>query len=191
MNEIGCQRAIRWLLEQYSDVLTYGHYQNGTYRTIAEIVLSPLTPPQEYYHILVQAEGVKEASDVNPGNQVKPPRVAIYDCTIHVVDPAFPSNIVNAEQYEVAHEDFRTMCDGIAALIAGSTWHSSSVYSSYFTGLPVCMTDPQSDSKFSMVRGSGDRGIDIRNMDHTWKDPDNETWTPIMYSRISFKLESR
>lgn len=191
MNEIGCQRAIQKLIQDYSSVLTYGHYQNGTYREIKEVTLSVLTPPVEYYHIKVQVQGVKEASENPPGNQAKPGRRAIYNCMVHVVDPALPSNVSGDEQYEVAHTQFRTMCDGIAAMLAGSEWESCVAYQSYFTGLPICIPDPESDSKFSLIRGREDRSINVQNMDHTWAEPNTDVWTPIMYTQIGFTLEER
>ncbi len=189
MNEVGCQRAIQKLLQDYSGVLTYGHYHGGTYREIKEITLSALTPPREYYHIKIQVQGTTEASEISPGNQAKPDRRAVYSCMIQVVDPALPSNVAGEEQYELAHIYFRTMCDGIAAMIPGAEWKSGGVWSSYFADLPICIEDPESDSKFSLARArQGDRSVKVQNMDHTWADPNNDTWTPIHYSEISFTL---
>lgn len=189
MNVVGCQRAIRQLLQDYSSVLTYGHDHGGTYRTIKEIAISLLTPPREFYHINVQVQAIQEVSELAPGNEAKPGRRAVYNCMLKVVDPALPSNVEGEEQYELAHIYFRTMCDGIAAMIPGSYWHSGGIYASYFTSLPICIEDPGSDSKFSLVRSKqGDRSVRVQNMDHSWADTNEEEWTPIHYSEISFTL---
>jgi len=192
MNEVGCQRAIQKLIQDYASVLTHGHCHGGTYREIKEVTLSVLTPPREYYHIKVQVQNVREASEISPGNQAKPIRKPVYDCMVHVVDPALPSNMEGEEQYELAHIYFRSMCDGIAAMIPGAYWHSGGAYASYFSSLPICIADPESDSKFSLVRGrQNDRGVRIQNMDHTWADPTNDVWTPIHYTQITFTLEEQ
>lgn len=192
MNQVGCQRAIQKLIQDYSSVLTYGHYHGGTYRTIQEITLSILTPPREYYHICVQAQGAMESSELAPGNQAKPKRRPVYDCMVHVVDPALPSNTEGEEQYELAHIYFRNMCDGIAAMISGAYWHGGGAFASYFPSLPLCIEDPESDSVFSLVRGrNNDRGVRVQNMDHTWADPTTDVWTPIHYSQITFTLEEK
>lgn len=188
MNEVACQRAIQKLIQDYSDVLTYGHIHGGTQRVIQSVALSMFTRPSRYYHIVVQVQQVREASELPPGNMAKPPRKAIYDCVVHVSDPALPSNVDGEEQYELAHTYFRTMCDGIAAMIPGAEWHSGGIYTSYFEGLPICIADPDSNSVFSLTRGrQGDRGVRVQNMDTI--DTDNEVWTPIHYSQISFSLE--
>jgi len=193
MNEVGAQRAIKKLIDDYKDVLVDGHYQQGTYRAINEITLSVLTPPRQYYHVKVQVRGAEDMSFVDR-NTAKPRRKPVYDCMIHVADPAKASGTYWAEQYELAHTHFRSMVEGIAALVAGSYWASpiNGTYYTYFQSLPICIEDPDTNSKFHIVRGGrSDRLIRVQNLDHTWQDPDNEVWTPLMYSTIQFSLEEQ
>lgn len=194
MNTIGCQRAIRRLIQDYQDVLVHGHYQLGTYRTIATIALSILTPPNKYYHLGVQVTEAEETSfGKRPGNEAKPNRKAVYKCIVHAADRAMPSGDVGEEQYLEAHTHFRSMCEGIAAMTSGSYWNSGGTYATYFEGLPICIEDPNTDSRFSLVRGNADdRLVRVQNLDLHWADVDNrEAWTPMFYSRIAFSLEER
>lgn len=193
MNEIGCQRAIRQLVQNYQDVLVYGHYQRGAYRSIEEIVLSVLTPPKRYYHVKVQVTDVREVSFAGrPGNEAKPRRRAVYSCIVHLADAALPSGDVGEEQYLEAHTHFRSMVDGVAAMVSGSYWRSGGTYASYFEDLPICIEDPETSSKFSLVRGTADdRNVAVQNLDFEWPDVDNEVWTPMFYSRVNFKLEEQ
>lgn len=192
MNTIGCQKAIKQLVDDYAGVLVYDHYQHGTYRAIEEVSISVLTPPRQYYHIKIQVQDVTDASfGGRATNIAKPKRHPLYNCMIHVVDAAIPSGTVGEEQYEEAHTDFRTMCEGIAAMITGSYWAGGGPYQTYFQSQPICLADPNSNSKFSLLRDANDRMVKIVNMDQTWADPTTDVWTPILYSQISFRLEEQ
>lgn len=193
MNEVGAQRAIKNLIETYQDVLVDGHYQQGTYRSIEEVVLSVLTPPRLYYHVTVQVRGTEDMS-FPARNIVNPQRNPLYDCMIHVVDVARASGTYMAEQYELAHTHFRSMTEGMVAMLAGSYWASpiNGTYYTYFESLPICLEDPDSNSKFKLIKGGrSDRLIRVQNLDQTWQDPSNEIWTPLFYSTIQFNLEER
>ena len=193
MNEIGCQRAIRKLIQDYEDVLIDGHYHQGTYREIAEVVLAAITPPREYYHFKVQVTDAEETSfGRRPGNTAKPKRRAVYNCIVHMADLALPSGNLDEEQYLEQHIDFRSMVDGVAAMISGSYWRSGGTYAAYFEGLPICIEDPETDSKFNLVRGAADdRSVRVQNLDFEWRETTNDVWTPMFYSRCSFRLEEQ
>jgi hypothetical protein len=190
MNQVGAQRAIKNLIDLYSDVLVSGHYQRGTYRTIKDVIYSVLTPPRDYYHVGIQIRGVNEAS-FQDTNTAKPKRVPVYDCMVRVVERALPSGDEGEEQYFEAHAHFRSMVEGMVSLIAGSYWATPIVgsYHTYFEDLPICIQDPESNSEFSLVRGArSDRLVKVQNLDHTWFDPNNEVWTPLLISTIQFNL---
>jgi len=189
MNGVGCQRAIRRLILDYADVLVAEIEQQGRRREIADVVLSPLTAPRDYYHILVQIRGVRSTSFGGAAtNQAKPRRGAQYSCTVHVVDVALPAGA--EEPYEEVHTDFRNLVDGLEALFCGSYWPGSATYGTYFAGLPLCIADPESDSEFSMLRGkTRDREVRVQNMDHNWTEPNSDQWTGILYSTLDFTLE--
>jgi hypothetical protein len=193
MNEIGCQRAIRQLIQNNEAVLVHGHYHQGTYREIGEIVLAAVSPPTEYYHYKIQITDAEETSfGRRPGNTAKPKRRAVYNCIIHMVDLALASGNLGEEQYLAQHIDFRSMVDGVTAMVSGSYWRSGGTYAAYFVGLPICIEDPESDSSFDLVRGAADdRSIRVQNLDFEWRDTNNDVWTPMFYSRCSFALEEQ
>ena len=191
MNQVAAQRAIKKLIKDYASVLVSGIEHQGQAREIEDIVLSPMTAPRAYYHILVQVQRVDSSSADPIGNQARPKRLAEYEIVIHVVDAAVPSGGAGAEPYVLMHTDFRNLCDGIAALVAGSYWPGGGTYNTYFQSLPLCIRDPDSGSKFILKRGGRDRAIRISNLDQTWNDPDTNQWTPIFYSVIEFALQER
>lgn len=191
MNEVGCQRAIRKLIQDHQAVLVAEFQQAGQDRQIADIVLSALTAPRDYYHILVQARETRSTSfGGTVSNQAKPRRGVQYGCTVHVVDVAMPTSVIGDEPYEEVHTDFRNLVGGIAALICGSYWAGSATYGTYFESLPLCIEDPDSNSKFSMLRGKQrDREVRVQNLDHNWTDPNSDQWTGVLYSTLDFTLE--
>lgn len=193
MNEVGVQRAIKKLISEYSDVLTEGHYLQGTYMDIKEFAFSAITPPKQYYHVKIQVIGVEDMS-FPARNIVNPTRNPAYDCMVHVVSLARSSGISLEEPYLKIHTYFRSMVEGMVASISGSYWASpiNGTYYSYFEGFPVCIEDPDSDLTCKLVKSPrNDRLIRVQNLDSRWLDPDNEVWVPLLYSTIQFRLEER
>ena len=149
-----------------------------------------MTPPVEYFFILIQISQ-KSGLSFSGGsdNQSKPHRKVEYNCSLHVVDVAVQSGIPDEEQYEVAHENHRVLCDRMEALICGSYYPGGGTYATYFEGYPVCIPDVESDSKFKLMRSGGnDRSVQVQNLDTTWSEPGSDQYTPIFYSTLGFTM---
>lgn len=191
MNEVGCQRAIRKLIQDNEDVLCSEMIQFGQQREIKDVVLSVMTPPVEYYYILVQVlRKIGTNFGGAPGNQAKPHRRAEYNCAVHVLDVAVASGEAGEEQYEMAHTDHRILCDRIEALVCGTYFPAGGTYATYFGGYPICIPDPDSNSEYKLKRGrTSDRVVNVQNQDTTWTDPNSDQYTPIFYSTLTFTME--
>ncbi|NIR26609.1 MAG: hypothetical protein GWN77_06545 [Gammaproteobacteria bacterium] len=189
MNDVGCQRAVKQLIEGYSSVLTSGFTHQGQVRSIKDIVLSPMTAPRDFYFVYIGiTNATTQSFGGNPGNEGKPHRAGKYQCEVHIVDVAIPQGS-DVEPYELMHVDFRELGNRFEAMLTGSYHAGLGTYASYFESLPICLEDTQTDSKFTLERGRGpDRQVVKENLDHTWYDPDNDTYTPLFYSIIRFNL---
>lgn len=189
MNQVGAQRAIRKLIQDYADILVSGFVHQGEQREIEDVVLSVMTAPRAFYFICVEAANARSQSfGGNAGTEGKPQRVGLYELSVHVVDAALSSGDENEEPYELMHSDFRTLCDRIEAMVCGD--EMSGTYAAYFTCLPLCIPDPESTSEYRLLRQRGtDRSVRVLNLDTEWQDPNTQQWTPIFYSQIQFSLE--
>lgn len=191
MNEIGCQRAIKKLINDNSTVLVDGLVEFGQQRRIKDIVMSVMTAPRDYYFVLVQVNQKTGSSNFTASaNENKPHRKIEYTCSLHVVDVAVQSGLQGEEPYELVHEHHRVLCDRIEALICGSYYPGGGTYATYFVDYPTCIPDPESDSAFRLMRsrGNADRSVRIQNMDTMWKDPSADQPTPIFYSVLNFSM---
>jgi len=186
MNQNGARRAVVKLLRDYQDVLVYGFVHQGQQREIKSIYKSAMSALDAYYHMLVQVETGQTQNYARQANESKPHRRGGYEMTVHIVDAAIGQGTY-VEPYELMDEDFRELCDRVEALVTGSYHAGLGTYASYFQSLPICIADPNTESKFGLPRG--DRQVRVINLDHTYEDPTNEVYLPLLYSQVKFTLE--
>lgn len=188
MNQNGARRAIVKLLDDYKSILTNGFVHQGVSRSIDHIFKSVMTAPQTFYYVLVQVDDSLTRSYDRNTREAKPHRSGLYGITIHVTDIATVESD-DYEPYEIIDEDFRELCDRIECMLLGTYHAGLGAYGTYFASLPVCIQDPETESKFRLPRGSSDRQVRVINLDHTWEDPNTDQYVPLLYSQIKFQLE--
>lgn len=91
-------------------------------RTIHQVTTSVLTPPEDYFFILVYVSNVHKSSLEARSVQVSGLETITYTVHVVVIDYAEVDINLDAEEFETADADFQKLTDGIANLINSQKW---------------------------------------------------------------------
>ena len=169
MNQDGCQRAIKKLIEDNRFALVDGFYHQGTYREISDIVFTPLAPPRAYYFIVVLVDTATEGTEPASRNMLGRQRNT-YACSVHIVDAAITEQR-DTVPYETMSLDFRAFCDRLVGLLRSTN----------------CFTPPSPDmSEFRLLHP--ERSVQVRSRDTQWSSAE-VGFLSIFFATLSFTLE--
>lgn len=169
MNETAVLLSIKELIQLNSATLTQDLVHQNVRRSLAQIATSNLTPPNQYYYVLIYVTDAREGSKPTKSRTTqRPTRNAYYDIQIEISDQAMVQ-IGEDQPYDTLHNDFRRLCDRTVHLIEQQN----------FIG-----TSP----KVKLLRREGeDRWFTKLNLSGTWQDTESQNWAAL-YSQIRFTV---
>jgi hypothetical protein len=175
MHQIECQRAIKNLIESGHDTLVSNLSYQGVQRRIDQIATTPLSPPVQFYYVLVYVSGARSFS-YGRSNVNKTHEACVYDVDVHLVDAAYQQMGDNVP-YGKMSDDFRLFCDRVISLLRDTD---------RFGAEP-----PYDEPCFRLLRGEGtaDRVVRIENLDHNWYDNEGNLVGAILYTVLKVQVE--
>ena len=129
MDENSAVAAIVTVIEDASSTLVSGLDQNGQERVIEYISPTLLHLPSAYYGINVHCERATERRSPEFVNSAEAsPHATEYDMAVVVFENALPDDGNDTFFCEVAHQNFRDLCDAVVKLLRRThKWLPSSV----------------------------------------------------------------
>jgi hypothetical protein len=162
--------AIYSVIDANKASVVSGIVHQGQQREIKEIHKSVLTPPLEYYAVMIHVGEGPEALQDARNSPIRVP-VSEYHAEVHISDFAIPQQgDPDQTPYETMHTDFRTVVSKLAKVFRDTQW------------MPNATTRPRYTLK--------DPGKEIRVSDRTRWFADAANRYPVLYAVISFTLQT-
>lgn len=175
MNQAPLLHALKELVEDNEATLVSGFTHQGAARSIAQISLSTLDAPRDFYFVLIVVPEVVSRRALGTRTRKESIEHCTYDCDIHFVDAAFtqPGEELSYQQMTL---DFRLMIDRMVAIIRATGCFSADA--------------PYDTTTFEVLNeADGGRVVTVRNEDQSWYDADEAFLASWLYSTVSFQVE--